>query len=200
VHGEPLAERGITVWLTGLPSSGKSTIALGVADRLRAAGRRVQVLDGDEIRRDLTRDLGFSRADREENVRRIGFVAKMLSANGVVTIVPVIAPYASSRDQVRSRHKEDSVDYVEVYVATPVDVCSERDVKGLYAKRRAGELHGLTGVDDPYEPPLASEVLVPTQTQSVAESIDAVCAFLLSRAVLCGVRVSSPRGRPEGCC
>ena len=176
-------DQGMTVWLTGLPSAGKSTIALGVADRLRASGRRVQVLDGDEIRRNLTRDLGFSRADREENVRRIGFVAKMLSANGVVTLVPVIAPYASSRDQVRVQHKEDGVDYAEVYVATPVDVCSERDVKGLYAKQRAGQLRGLTGVDDPYEPPPAPELLVPTHTQSVGESVAAVCAFLRARAV-----------------
>jgi adenylylsulfate kinase len=175
------AARGITVWLTGLPSAGKSTIALGVADRLRATGRRVQVLDGDEVRRNLTRDLGFNRADREENVRRIGFVAKMLSANGVVTLVPVIAPYASSRDQVRVQHQADGVVYVEVYVAAPVNVCSERDVKGLYAKQRAGELRGLTGVDDPYEPPLAPELLVPTHTQSVAESVDAVFAFVLSR-------------------
>jgi adenylylsulfate kinase len=171
--------RGMTVWLTGLPSAGKSTIALGAADRLRAAGRRVEVLDGDEIRRNLTRDLGFSRADRDENVRRIGFVAKMLSANGLITLVPVIAPYASSRDRVRALHKEDDVAYAEVYVATPVDVCSARDVKGLYAKQRTGELRGLTGVDDPYEPPLAPEFVVPTQNQSVTESIDAVHYFIL---------------------
>lgn len=179
-----MSDEGITVWLTGLPSAGKSTIARGIADRLRAAGRRAQVLDGDEMRRNLTRDLGFSRADREENVRRIGFVAKMLSANGVVTLVPVIAPYASSRDEVRALHKEDGVDYVEVYVAAPVDVCSSRDVKGLYAKQRAGELRGLTGVDDPYEPPLAAELLLRTQSQSVAESIDAVYTFLRTKAVL----------------
>lgn len=175
---------GITVWLTGLPSAGKSTIALGVADRLRDNGCPVQVLDGDEIRRELTRDLGFGRADREENVRRIGFVAKLLSGNGIVTLVPAIAPYVSSRDEVRSRHEEDGVDYAEVYVATPVDVCSDRDVKGLYAKQRAGVLRGLTGVDDPYEPPLAPDLLVPTQNQPVADSIDAVCDFLLSRDVL----------------
>lgn len=176
--------KGVTVWLTGLPSSGKSTIACGVAARLRAGGRRVQVLDGDELRRDLTRDLGFSREDREENVRRIGFVAKMLSANGVIAVVPVIAPYASSRSEVRSRHEDDGVAYVEVYVAAPVEVCANRDVKGLYARQRAGEVRGLTGIDDPYELPSRPELVLPTHRQTVAESVDAVHAYLRGRGEL----------------
>ena len=173
-----LAEQGITLWLTGLPSAGKSTIALGVAERLRSGGRKVEVLDGDEVRRNLTADLGFSRADREENVRRIGFIAGLLSRNGVITLVPVIAPYADSRAQVRARHVQSGVAFVEVYVATPVDVCAVRDVKGLYAKQRAGNLTGLTGVDDPYEPPCSPDLLVPAHTQSVAESVDAVHVFV----------------------
>jgi adenylylsulfate kinase len=174
-------ELGLTVWLTGLPSAGKSTIARGVADRLRAAGRRVQVLDGDEVRRNLTRDLGFSRADREENVRRIGFVAQLLAGHGVITLVPVIAPYAASRELVRAEHLARGVGFVEVYVATPSTVCAVRDVKGLYAKQRAGQLQGLTGVDDPYEAPARPDLLVPAHTQDVTESVDAVHDFLLDR-------------------
>src|SRR5690242_4743300 len=127
----PPVAQGITVWLTGLPSAGKSTIARGVAERLRADGQPVEVLDGDEIRRNLTRDLGFSKADREENVRRIGFVASLLSIHGVVTLVPVIAPYAASRDAVRAEHLARGVDFAEIYVATPTTVCAARDVKGL---------------------------------------------------------------------
>lgn len=178
---ELLADRGATVWFTGLPSAGKSTIARGVAERLRAAGHRVEVLDGDEIRRNLTSDLGFSRRDREENVRRIGFVAGLLARHGVITLVPVIAPYAAARDGVRAQHAAGGLDFIEVYVATPVDVCSRRDVKGLYARQRAGELRGLTGVDDPYEAPDHPELLVPAHLQAVDESVDAVHAFLRGR-------------------
>lgn len=174
-------QKGITAWLTGLPSAGKSTIARAVAARLRAEGRRVQVLDGDELRRDLTRDLGFGREDREENVRRIGFVARLLSANGIITVVPVIAPYAASRAEVRSRHESEGVAYAEIYVATPVTVCATRDVKGLYARQRAGELHGLTGVDDPYEPPSRPDLVIPTQDQTVTASVDAVHTYLRNR-------------------
>ncbi|WP_206797396.1 adenylyl-sulfate kinase [Amycolatopsis sp. MtRt-6] len=188
-----LAAQGLTLWLTGLPSSGKSTIAQGVAGRLRSGGRRVEVLDGDEVRRNLSGDLGFSRADREENVRRIGFIAGLLSGHGVITLVPVIAPYADSRAQVRVRHAEKGVAFAEVYVATPVEICSARDVKGLYAKQRAGVLSGLTGVDDPYEAPRAPELVIPAHSQSVAESVDAVHAFVLS-----ALSPSAPpkRGRP----
>ena len=177
------AGQGITVWLTGLPSAGKSTIARGVAERLRADGQSVEVLDGDEIRRNLTRDLGFSKADREENVRRIGFVASLLSAHGVVTLVPVIAPYAASRAAVRAEHLARGVDFAEIYVATPTTVCAARDVKGLYARQRAGQLRGLTGVDDPYEAPATPELLIPAHTQAVGESVSSVCAFLRHRTM-----------------
>jgi adenylylsulfate kinase len=181
VPWEAPAGQGITVWLTGLPSAGKSTIAFALAERLCAAGQRVQVLDGDEIRRNLTRDLGFSKADREENVRRIGFVARLLAIHGVVVLVPVIAPYAASRAEVRSLHDKSGVDFAEVYVSTPVDVCSSRDVKGLYAQHRAGRLAGLTGVDDPYEPPTCPDLRLPTQDQAVGASVDVVWDFLVSR-------------------
>jgi len=160
-----------TLWLTGLPSAGKSTIARALEKRLLDEGRKVEVLDGDVVRTHLTKDLGFTREDRRENVLRIGFVANLLSRNGVTVLCPVIAPYRADRDEVRTLHEGR---FVEVYVSTPVDVCSERDVKGLYAKQRAGELSGLTGVDDPYEPPLAPEVTIPTHELSLEESVELV--------------------------
>ena len=162
---------GVTVWLTGLPSAGKTTIARALEKKLLDEGHRVEVLDGDVVRTHLTKDLGFSREDREENVRRIGFVADLLSRNGVVVVCPVIAPYRSVRDEVREMHGDR---FLEVYVSTPLDECAERDVKGLYAKQKAGELSGLTGVDDPYEPPLNPEVVVPTHEQTLEESVETV--------------------------
>ncbi|MGW5863537.1 adenylyl-sulfate kinase [Streptomyces sp. NPDC055239] len=175
---------GATVWLTGLPSAGKSTIAGLLADRLRAAGRRVEVLDGDEIRRFLSADLGFSRADRDTNVRRIGLVAEVLAANGVIALVPVIAPYADSRAAVRARHAARDAAYLEVHVATPVEVCGARDVKGLYARQASGELTGLTGVDDPYEIPVRPELRLDTDRRSERDSADAVWALLSDRGLV----------------
>jgi adenylylsulfate kinase len=165
---------GTTVWLTGLPSAGKSTIARAVAERLTAAGRRVEILDGDEVRTNLSAGLGFSRADRDTNVRRIGWVARLLARNGVVVLVPVIAPYARAREEVRDAHATGSVPFVEVYVATPLDVCAERDVKGLYAKHARGEISGLTGVDDPYEPPSAPELLLHAGRTALDDCVTAV--------------------------
>ncbi len=174
---------GATVWLTGLPSAGKTIIAHELAGRLREEGRRVELLDGDEIREFLSRGLGFSRADRHTNVQRIGFVAELLARNGVVALVPVIAPYADSRDAVRERHEAGGTAYVEVHVATPVEVCSVRDVKGLYAKQAAGELTGLTGVDDPYEEPVRPDLRIESQDQTVQESAAAVHALLTERGL-----------------
>ncbi|HEX4215750.1 MAG TPA: adenylyl-sulfate kinase [Candidatus Dormibacteraeota bacterium] len=173
-------EVGATVWLTGLPSAGKSTIAQALAGRLRGEGHRVEILDGDEVRRNLTAGLGFCREDRIENVRRVGYVASLLARNGVKVLCPVIAPYAESRLWVRDRHREAGARYLEVHVATPVDVCAGRDVKGLYAKQRAGELSGLTGVDDPYEPPENPELRLETQHLSVEESVAALHEALMA--------------------
>ncbi|HUR76585.1 MAG TPA: adenylyl-sulfate kinase [Acidimicrobiales bacterium] len=160
---------GATIWLTGLPSSGKTTLAYALEKKFIEAGQRVEVLDGDVIREGLTADLGLSAEDRRTNVRRIGFVAELLSRNGVVAICPVIAPYRDSRDDVRAKHEGR---FIEVHIATPVALCSERDVKGLYAKQRAGALSGLTGVDDPYEEPLDPEIRIDTSGKALDESVE----------------------------
>ncbi|WP_030060702.1 MULTISPECIES: adenylyl-sulfate kinase [Streptomyces] len=175
---------GSTVWLTGLPSAGKTTIARAVADRLREEQRRVEVLDGDEIRAFLSAGLGFSRADRNANVERIGLVAEVLARNGVTVLVPVIAPYADARKEVRRRHDASGTAYLEVHVATPVDVCSVRDVKGLYAKQAVGEISGLTGVDDPYEVPTNPDLRIETHLQRVEESAGDLFALLKKRGLV----------------
>ncbi|MET8677909.1 adenylyl-sulfate kinase [Streptomyces sp. NPDC004647] len=176
-------QSGATIWLTGLPSAGKTTIAYALAERLRGDGHRVEVLDGDEIREFLSAGLGFTREDRHTNVQRIGFVAELLASNGVKALVPVIAPYAESREAVRSRHQAAGTAYLEVHVATPVDVCSVRDVKGLYAKQAAGEISGLTGVDDPYEAPADPDLRIEAHEQAVEESAAALHALLTERGL-----------------
>ncbi|MCX4904790.1 adenylyl-sulfate kinase [Streptomyces sp. NBC_00878] len=181
---QPPAARGATIWLTGLPSAGKTTIARLLAGRLRSEGHRVEVLDGDEVRRFLSAGLGFSREDRNTNVQRIGLVAEVLARNGVLAVVPVIAPYADSREAVRKRHEASGTPYIEVHVATPVEVCRERDVKGLYARQAAGRLTGLTGIDDPYEPPPAPALSLETQSQTPEESADAVHAVMAARGLV----------------
>ncbi|MFF5971318.1 adenylyl-sulfate kinase [Streptomyces sp. NPDC012769] len=174
---------GATIWLTGLPSAGKTTIAYELAGRLREEGHRAEVLDGDEIREFLSAGLGFSREDRHTNVQRIGFVAELLASHGVKVLVPVIAPYADSREAVRKRHETEGTPYVEVHVATPVEVCSVRDVKGLYAKQAAGEISGLTGVDDPYEAPETPDLRIESQNQTVQESAAQLHALLTERGL-----------------
>lgn len=169
---------GLTVWLTGLPSSGKTTLATGLGERLRAAGRRVEVLDGDIVRTHLSHDLGFSPHDRAENIRRVGYVANLLSRNGVIAVCALISPYRAERNAVRRLHGDR---FLEVWVSAPADVCATRDVKGLYARQRAGTLHGLTGVDDPYEPPAHADLVVPTHRQSVEESLDAIWQAIAAR-------------------
>jgi adenylyl-sulfate kinase len=159
--------RGFTVWLTGLPCSGKSTLAAHLATELAARGQRVEVLDGDVVRTHLSRGLGFSREDRDINVRRIGFVAHLLSRNGVAVLVAAVSPYRATRRQVR----EQIGDFVEVFVDCPLGECERRDVKGMYAKARAGTLPGFTGVDDPYEPPDHPEVVLHTERRNTEDCV-----------------------------
>ncbi|TKA10976.1 adenylyl-sulfate kinase [Actinacidiphila oryziradicis] len=179
-----VTDTGATVWLTGLPSAGKTTIAYALAERLRGDGHRVEVLDGDEIREFLSSGLGFTREDRHTNVQRIGFVAELLASNGVKVLVPVIAPYADSREAVRKRHQGQGTAYLEVHVATPVEVCSVRDVKGLYAKQAAGEISGLTGVDDPYEIPADPDLRIETDGRTVADSANALRTLLAGKGLV----------------
>jgi bifunctional enzyme CysN/CysC len=170
--------RGVTVWLTGLSGSGKSTVAAALSTRLVADGRLTYALDGDNLRHGLNGDLGFSSDDRVENVRRVAEVARLFADAGVVTLVPVISPYRAGRDHARALHEEAGLPFVEVFVDAPLDVCEARDPKGLYAKARAGELTGFTGVDDPYEAPLRPELVVETATTTPDEAAEAILAFL----------------------
>ncbi len=169
--------QGRVVWLTGLSSAGKTTLAAELFDRLRSSGLKVELLDGDLVRQRLSKDLGYSKEDRDENIRRIGFVAELLARNGVTVIVSAISPYRALRAEVRLLIP----DFVEVYVNAPLDVCEGRDVKGLYRRARAGELHGFTGIDDPYEPPLQPEVECRTDLETVEESVEKILEYLKSR-------------------
>ena len=180
----PRSQRGATVWLTGLPSSGKSTIAHGCEPELRARGLRVEVLDGDAVRPHLAAARGYSRDDRAINIRRIGWVSELLARNGVLVLVSAIAPFRDVREQVRAAHEANGTAYLEVHVSTPVEVASERDVKGLYARQRVGEISGLTGVDDPYEEPAAPDLRIHSQTQSVTDSAQELLALLSARGLL----------------
>ena len=150
--------RGATVWLTGLSGSGKSTVAVALEGLLVASGRPAYRLDGDNLRHGLNADLGFSAEDRDENVRRAGEVALLLADAGVVALVPLISPYRAGRDRARAAHDAAGVPFVEVFVDTPIELCEQRDPKGLYAKARAGEITGFTGIDDPYEAPAVPDL------------------------------------------
>jgi adenylylsulfate kinase len=171
---------GCCLWFTGLSGAGKSTIANIVVDSLRARGRKVELLDGDEIREHLSRGLGFSKEDRDVNIRRIGWVASVLARNGVVSVTAAISPYRAVRDEVRGWIDN----FVEIHVATSLEDCETRDVKGLYAKARAGEIPEFTGVSDPYEAPLAPELTLHTAGRTPEESAGEVLAWLEAHALL----------------
>lgn len=179
----PAPHGGFTVWLTGLSGAGKTTLARALHDELAARGRRSEILDGDEVRRDLSAGLGFSRADRDANIRRIGYVARLLSRNGVATLVAAISPYRLARDSVREAIESDGGVFLEVYVSCPLEVLVSRDPKGLYRRALAGELSHFTGVDDPFEEPLRPELILPTAEIDVAEGSARLLALLASRSL-----------------
>jgi len=168
---------GLTVWFTGLSAAGKTTLNHAVRERLWAMGHKVESLDADAVRQHLCRGLGFSKQDRDENIRRIGFAAELLTKKGVIALVSAISPYRAVRDEVRA----NIGDFVEVYVNAPLEACEQRDVKGLYKKARAGQLSGFTGIDDPYEPPLNPELECRTDRETVAESVEKVLRCLEPR-------------------
>ncbi len=168
--------KGVTVWFTGLPCSGKTTIADGVAEKLRGKGYRVERLDGDTVRRSLTSDLGFSKEDRDENIKRVTFVAKLLTRNGVVVLATFVSPYRERR----RRSREEIGVFIEVYVRCSIEECMRRDVKGMYRKALAGEITGFTGVDDPYEEPQSPELVLDTDSETVEESVDKVIEKMAS--------------------
>ena len=175
----PVETPGCCLWFTGLSGAGKSTIANIVVAELRASGRYVELLDGDEIREHLSKGLGFSKEDRDINVRRIGWVASVLARNGVISVTAAISPYRSVRDEVRGWIDN----FVEIHVATSLADCEARDVKGLYAKARAGEIPEFTGVSDPYEPPLNPEIFIETAGKTPEESAAEVITWLRSRSL-----------------
>ena len=167
-------QRGFTLWFTGLSGAGKSTLANHVAKELRRRGLNVEILDGDEVRTNLSKGLGFSKEDRDTNIKRIGYVCKLLSRNGVVAISAAISPYREIRDD----NRKEIGDFVEVYVKCSIEALTRRDVKGLYKKALAGEIKNFTGVSDPYEPPLHPEVVVDTEHQTEDEALQALLNYL----------------------
>jgi adenylylsulfate kinase len=162
-----MKQRGVTIWFTGLSGAGKTTITKAIAEKLHSEGYPVEILDGDIVRQNLTKGLGYSKEDRDENIRRIGFVSHLLTRHGVLVLVSAISPYREIRDEVRARIG----DFVEVFVNAPLEVCEARDVKGLYQRARSGEIKAFTGIDDPYEAPLNPEVECRTDLEKLEESV-----------------------------
>ncbi len=179
-----LRQQGATVWFTGLPSSGKSTIAFTLEHLLIERGHLAYVLDGDNIRHGLNRNLGFSPEDRAENIRRIGEVAKLFADAGLITCTSFISPYRADRDQARRIHTDADLPFIEVYVQAPVELCETRDPKGLYRKAKAGEIKEFTGVSAPYEEPLNPEIILDTAELSVDQSVRRVVDYLVTKGLL----------------
>ena len=187
------SSKGFTLWLTGLSGAGKTTLAVLLTTELRARGINVEVLDGDEVRTNLSKGLGFSKEDRDTNIRRIGYVCRLLSRNGVGAVSAAISPYSAIRDEVRRAVEQDGAEFIEVFVKCPIAVLTERDVKGLYKSALAGELKGFTGVSDPYEEPLAPDVVVETDRESVEFSIGKILRELEQRGLIPEADLSRPR-------
>ena len=176
-----MSDKGFTLWFTGLSGAGKSTLATYLAPILKERGKKVEILDGDEVRENLSKGLGFSKEDRDTNIYRIGYVANMLARNGVVSITAAISPYTAVRDEVRKRSQAA---FVEVFVEAPLEVVEERDTKGLYKKARAGIIKNFTGISDPYEAPTNPEVVVHTGPESIEQSAQKILDFLASKELI----------------
>ncbi len=183
-RGKLLKQQGATLWFTGLSGSGKSTIAFTLEHALVQNGYQAYVLDGDNIRHGLNKNLGFSAADREENIRRIGEVAKLFADAGILTMTSFISPYRKDRDLVRALHVEGKLPFIEIHVNTPLETCEQRDPKGLYKKARAGQLKGFTGIDDPYEAPLNPELTIDATTTSPQQAAVLLVQYLESQGIL----------------
>jgi bifunctional enzyme CysN/CysC len=179
-----LRTRGATIWFTGLPASGKSTIAAALEERLVVDGRSAYRLDGDNLRHGLNENLGFSAEDRAENVRRTAHAARLLADAGTVAVVSLVSPYAADRELARQAHEAAGLEFIEIFVDTPLDECERRDPKGLYAKAHAGEIKEFTGVSDPYEPPLNPELTLDTEHDSAEEDAAKVIAMLEERQLI----------------
>lgn len=171
---------GFCLWMTGLSGAGKTTIAKILEQRLKERGVRFERLDGDVVRESLTKDLGFSKEDRDRNIERVAFVAKLLARNGVGVICSFISPYRAQREMVR----QQTHNFIEVFVHAPLEVCAQRDVKGLYAKAMAGEIPNFTGVNDPYEEPESAEIVIPTHMETPEESACRIIAYLEERRLI----------------
>jgi adenylylsulfate kinase len=183
-RGKLLEQQGCTLWFTGLSGSGKSTFAYTLEHALVQRGHLAYVLDGDNIRHGLNKNLGFSAADREENIRRIGEVAKLFADTGIITMTSFISPYRKDRDNVRTLHDAGKLPFIEIHVNTPIDTCEKRDPKGLYKKARAGELKNFTGIDDPYEPPLKPELTIDATSVSPQDGAVMIVQYLEKRGIL----------------
>jgi adenylylsulfate kinase len=183
-RGQFLQQKGATLWFTGLSGSGKSTIAFTLEHALVQRGNLAYVLDGDNIRHGLNKNLGFSAADREENIRRIGEVARLFADCGVITMTSFISPYRKDRDNVRALHVASKLPFIEIHVATPIATCEQRDPKGLYRKARAGELKNFTGIDDPYEAPLQPEVTIDATSTSPQEATVLLLEYLQQQGLI----------------
>ncbi|HWE48163.1 MAG TPA: adenylyl-sulfate kinase [Bryobacteraceae bacterium] len=177
-----MKHEGFTLWLTGMSGAGKSTLSERLMTRFREGGARAELLDGDEVRAALSPSLGFTRADRDTHIRRLGFVSRLLTRNGVISVVAAISPYRETRDEVRRGIPR----FVEVFVDCPIEVLTSRDVKGLYKRALAGELKNFTGVSDPYEPPVQADVVIHSDRDSIEESIDRIWRELIRKGLVEG--------------